>query len=473
VPQFSSFVIGAGNDKRKSETKARNQGICLVWVETEGYEMKLEFLLDYERSEEARFSQIKERIMRGDEVSGWDLDRFRKISTPIAEKAHHASLWPQVPLFGSLIVPIFPVSKAKFFETHGFHTYEIPKLIDFSRDTGRIQFSLGASPTLFAGFEYLDDILTEFRPPLQLGYPIEAIADEANLRKWGAEFDAATGAEFWPATVDTFGRDGFPSGFAPMRYGTLRTIYAWLRLLDYDEVAERIFEEMTRDVDKAHKILYFYGDYIVGPLTSPFQTVKCISKSDVDMFKAAGGNLVRIGSNIQLPSEIGTFIMRNLTLAPEGLEACMSIIERYESADLYSLFESLKTGVEDSKLDLVKSKSVELDKVLTDLWNDAGKIGSKIKGVSYGLSLGLSAAGYAAGQLMAGSSGGDLGILAGLGFRLFDESIDTTSSRVSARLTKMLSKSYLSSIFDFRQRYGLSRPHLPYPSPESGKLLHS
>jgi hypothetical protein len=467
VSHFSSFVRNVRNNKKKSERKARYHSVCLAWVEAKRYEMKLDYLLDYERSEEERFRQVKERIVRGEEVSSWDLERFRKISTPIAEKAHHSGLWPQVPLFGSLIVPIFPVSKAKFFETHGFHAYEIPKLIDFSRETGKIQFSLGASPTLFAGFDYLDDILTEFRPPLQLGYPIEAIADDARLRKWGAEFDAATGAEFWPATVDTFEKDGFPSGFAPMRYNTLRTNYSWLRCLGYDEVAERIFEEMTRDVDKAHKILYFYGDYIVGPLTSPFQTVKCISKTDVDMFRAAGGDLIRMGRNIQLPSEIGAFIMRNLTLAPEGLEACRSIIEKYESADLYALFESLKSGVEDSKLDLVKSKSAELDQVLTDVWNDASTIGSKIKGVSYGLSLGLSAIGYAAGQLMAGSSGGDLGMLAGLGFRLLDESIDATSSRVSARLTKMFSKSYLSSIFDFRQRYGLGRPSPHRSTPES------
>ena len=127
--------------------------------------MDMEALVDYEQSEEERFSKTKKRIMGGEDLSNWDADRFRRDTLPIAQKAHHAGLWPQVPLFGSLIIPIFPVAKAQFSKAHGFHLFELPRVMDFSRETGRIQFALGAPPTFYAGMEYLDDLLTEFRPP--------------------------------------------------------------------------------------------------------------------------------------------------------------------------------------------------------------------------------------------------------------------------------------------------------------------
>jgi hypothetical protein len=76
-----------------------------------------------------------------------------------------------VPFCGSLILLLSPVPREKF-ERMYFKVSEIPKIIDFVKETGRLQFALTGRPTLFSGLDYLSEVFEETQPPLYYMFPL-------------------------------------------------------------------------------------------------------------------------------------------------------------------------------------------------------------------------------------------------------------------------------------------------------------
>jgi len=416
--------------------------------------LKLEQLVEYESREHESFERYLKGVSEGRTDQYPAPHRFNKLSYPVANRAHKCSLWAQVPLSGSLVVPIFPVDQNKFEQTHRFDSKDFPKLLDFSKDTGRIQFVLGAPPTQFEKFEYLDVLLEQGPPMAWAHFPFEGI-DQRSLIKWRIEFETASNAAFFPDLVETFARDGFTIDTAYSRFSTLEWSYLWLRMNGLDDVADKIIDYMAVDPDKAHKILYFYNSYVVSPAIQTMPMINNLSYNDLRMFKAAGGRMIPT-DGVVFPGEIGAFLLRKLTPIPDGFESCKVLAERYQQNDLHGLLQRLSSSISTSDVDLAKSSANEVGEVLDKVWEESGQIGRRIKGVSYGVSFSVSAIGFLAGQLLGGSAGTILGLLSGLGFHVLDQSSGAISERVGKKAVLWRSKSYTTALFDFRKKYRLA-----------------
>jgi hypothetical protein len=87
--------------------------------------------------------------------------RFVKLGRPVTVASNESlrgdGLWTQLPFTGSLIFPIHDIPQRRFEEIF-FPVKEIPKLIDYSKETGKIQFVIYGNPLGFENYDYLDPI---------------------------------------------------------------------------------------------------------------------------------------------------------------------------------------------------------------------------------------------------------------------------------------------------------------------------
>ncbi len=280
--------------------------------------MDQEELEDYESRERHEFDRYLEELHRGRAVT-YPANRFNKLAFPVARRANQCSLWAQIPLYGSLIIPIFPVDKTDFRQIHGFEWNDFPKLVDFWKDTGRIQFVLGGSPLLYRGLDYLDAILKERPPVVWANFPHENF-DPKVLTKWRLEFQTAARTAFLPDFLDTFEGGGFRTDAAYSRLHELELAYVWLRANGYDHVAEQIIESMVVEPEKAHAILYFYRATLVLPSIQSMPMITNMSYEDLREFRTIGGALIPT-RDVLFPAEIGAFLLRKVTPIPEGFES--------------------------------------------------------------------------------------------------------------------------------------------------------
>jgi len=78
-------------------------------------------------------------------------ERIEKLQTPIfnlVEDSH--SFWSQIAFSGTTIFPLHPIPSIQFEQAWNISVDEIPNLIKFVRDTGKIQFVLTAHPNFYA-----------------------------------------------------------------------------------------------------------------------------------------------------------------------------------------------------------------------------------------------------------------------------------------------------------------------------------
>jgi hypothetical protein len=129
--------------------------------------MKKEYLQNYERNEIVLQHEYYKRILGQNSEStfltgyppSW---RFKKVNEPIVvcdERVYNQygeKIWSQIPFAGTLVIPLGVSTRANFLKLHSFEVNEIPELVQLSKETGRIQFTLNTNPTHYEGMDYLD-----------------------------------------------------------------------------------------------------------------------------------------------------------------------------------------------------------------------------------------------------------------------------------------------------------------------------
>jgi len=411
-------------------------------------------LHDYECREEEAHQRLKNQAA-GSSVYEYLLSRFHRPRQPIASKALNTTLWAQLPIFGSLVVPVFPVKETDFLEIHGFEIRDIVRLVDFCKDTGRVQFALGAKPTSYVGYDYLDPILEELKPPFVYLSPVERYADQSQLQAWANEFETAGSIAFWPFLRDVLGDQGFDSVYSGFRYKSLRNAYIYLNALGYKLVAQRVLDTIVTDPEDAHRVLYFYKQFLINPLTDPMKAIPCFSLEYLRLMREVDSKLAVNTEKALLPCEIGAFLMKQITLVPESFEACRDVIVRFQQQDILGIVQALRKAVAESDFDAVRAKASDLNRILEDVWNESRRYERRIKGVSYGVDLIMGAAGFGLGQIAGGIPGGLVGLLAFLGFKILDDSKEKLSERLSSEIAAKISPAYTPVIFDFKKKYNL------------------
>jgi hypothetical protein len=128
-----------------------------------------EYLTDYGERERNCFGAFLKDLNDGriDELSQYPpLGRFPKAEAPLA-CVHPllSNIYSIIPFYGTTIIYVMPSSKSMFQSQNGFSPDDINKLVDFAKETGKMQFILAAEPEFYEGLDFLDPLFTELRVP--------------------------------------------------------------------------------------------------------------------------------------------------------------------------------------------------------------------------------------------------------------------------------------------------------------------
>ena len=422
--------------------------------------MDRDFLEDYDRRELEEHEKYVKWIIEDKGGTNPLLTRLVKPQEPIVRSGYcgrKESIWAQIPLSGSLIWRVPSFEKEDFEETYNIRATEIPDLVDFIKDTGRLQITLGMRPLDYVGLDYLAPILEELQPFYEKGFPPRAFISLEDEMKHGDEYLTLANVVYsdFLRNVWTRIKKGDRESASKMVMYIMRrevSSYTYLKLLGYNDVVEELQNLMVDDPVSANLLFLVCQAYITSPFTDPL--CKSLNASwsylkELDELKERFAPLKHISlSDIHIPCEIGKFLMTKLTHYPESFEACKELIAHYESTDLIKVASELNRGISEAVPDLITKSKEELSQIMTELWEDKS-ITRKINGLKFGIPVSIAAIGSVA----FGPIGGLTGFLAGLGFSVGTKILDAKRENLSERIAKFISPSYQANIYDFKKKY--------------------
>jgi hypothetical protein len=415
--------------------------------------MDRENLEDYDAKEVSEYQLFKKKIQKGQfdfEKDGYPPNnRFRNIQNPVAhaatiETCRGANIWAQVPFCGSLLVDIVPLPK-HIFEEYYFKVSEIPKIVDFVKETGRLQITLSSYPLAYQGLDYLDPIFEELNPPYFGGIPNLVFGDAKDIKAATDSFIDLAQVRFLnfiKQLSHTYGSQFLFSLLNKSINGYVRLKLCYSLKPIVDEIENLIID----DPKGAFLLLHFCRLLITDPIDDLRSNIKNSALSDLKIAQALP--LVYRKEDIRFPCEIGKFLLDHLTNAPEGIRACNQLIDHYSRYDLQKVQESLNKAIVTNNPDIVNKNTEELSEILDNIWSDP-TIPKRVKNLRRGVPMSIAAIGSA----VSAFTGGSEGFLAGLGFSVGAKFLDTEIEGLSERLVKFFARSYQANVYDFKKKY--------------------
>jgi len=417
--------------------------------------MDKEYLEDYEQREKEEIEKFLKSVDKGTFSFERDRyppnERFVKMQKPAALAAPPVgSIWAQIPFCGSLFLILAPVTEQTFEELY-FSVSEIPKVIDFIKETGRLQVCLAKMPKEYEKLDYLEPFLRELSPPVNYGLSPPFYSAEAEIQSAADTFHTLAKVRYFDAQ-----RWQIPDCFFA-REMDLST-YMVLKLGHYSVVHD-IENLMIDDPLQAFILLGICQKFIVNPLVNARYDINNFRLDEIAQAKSLPANYRP--RQASFPCEIGRFLLKKLTLAPLGSDACKELIYHYHAYDLQKVQEAMNEGIVANHPDIVDKNAKELSEILDNIWNDK-TIPRRVKGLQIGLPVSMAAIGSVA----AGPIGAAGGFLAGLGYEVVSELLDFGIEGLPEKLAKLKTKNYQANIYDFKEKY---KPVIPPPSKEKGK----
>ncbi len=351
-----------------------------------------------------------------------------------------------------LIIEISPVPEQFFYQSHGIEKKDFEELIDFSKETGKVQFMINGNPESFRGLDFLLPLFEEMRPPLSYSIPMASLFEIGELRNYMKEFDTLIeipsqgGMNFKDVHANTVNLGGIQYNLEEI-LNENKVYYAFFNGYGYNNIVDCYEDLLIIDSIKAADFLAGIGKLIVEPRLEAFKSDRIFSfKALTELnYSLNSTDLMGKPNNIH---EIGKFLFNKLTFMPEGFEACKDVIARYKQEDLYKVSSSLHEGVIKQDQDLVCKKNIELSEILDNVWSDA-KLENRIKGVNYGIPISMALVG----TLASGALSGGVGLLVGLGITGVSEIFDQES--IGEKLAKKIVPNHVVNIFDFKKKYNI------------------
>ncbi|MFA4849712.1 MAG: hypothetical protein WC626_08295 [Methanoregula sp.] len=349
----------------------------------------------------------------------------------------HDLIWSQIAFSGTLIFPLYPYPTSFFGGGGKNSTKEISDLIQFVKETKKIQFVLTHSPSEYESLEYLEPILKEFLPPTCTRVESKDFFDLK--KKCEDEINLLT--QFSP---DYKRWIRSPSG----RYCHISDIrsYAVLRHLGFNDIADTYIEHFLTDPE-------FSGDYIqtaynllCHPIIDPLKANPSFSSDTIQ--RARDYSLTTHSSLKRLVyPEIGSYLMKKCTYYPESLEACKRLIDQYKENDLYDVYSALNNAVIARNESIILEKKDAMNDILDNIWEDR-TIKRFATGIRGSIDITCGTVGYCLGSP-------SLGLLAALGLRVVDggKYIDQFSELIS----KKIAFPYMATIYDFKKEYRIKK----------------
>ncbi|MDH5746794.1 MAG: GNAT family N-acetyltransferase [Candidatus Bathyarchaeota archaeon] len=309
--------------------------------------MDREYLEDYDQKEKAEWKNLVKRIREGKfsfEKDRYPPDeRFVNLQKPVATTtslglAGMSDIWAQIPFCGSLILYLPPVPKAEFEKVFCKIT-QIPKMIDFIKETGKLQVIFTGGDLLsYEGLDYLDPFFEELRPPRFLGIPSSTFGDEKERRRALNTFSTLGKVKYLKWLKKRYTDAGLPFRLFMSALEKKSEIYVFLKLGHYTVIEE--IENLTiDDPEKAHWVLSICGVFIFDSAVD--------LRSDLRNFPLEAIRSVQdlppiYRPEIRFPCEIGKLLVKKLTYAPLGFDACKELMYHYDACDLEEFKEYYK-----------------------------------------------------------------------------------------------------------------------------------
>ncbi len=249
--------------------------------------------------------------------------RLTNLSHPIFHLEQKTnSIWSQIAFSGTVLFPLFPFSSDKFKQLWNIDEREIPRLVEFARETKKIQFLLMDNPTEFIEFDYLEPIFQELAPPMY--YDLSKFDHNKfdNLRRIHEE-EFETLIEISPKWLSVINK---PQGKNAIK-SDLST-YTWLRYYGFNDIADNFIDNFLLEPEFAHLYINLALRLIIGPIREPLQANRIFNIDTLN--KASNMGLISDMSINDISFyEVGTYLMRKCTYYPESLEACKNLISLY------------------------------------------------------------------------------------------------------------------------------------------------
>jgi hypothetical protein len=444
-----------------SELKGQNKLVCLCQL-FGGAFLEREYLEDYSQKESEEIDKMVKQI-KGKRYS-FEKDRFPRnnrfinIKEPVAvvvgiDTTNWESIWAQIPFSGSLLLYIHPCDKESF-EQFFFKVEKISEVIDFVKDTGRLQIALNADPKRYIGLDYLEPIFRELNPPWYHMMPLSLFAEKNEIKKYMHTFGTLASVKLFDILQRLTGGNKYDLMAISDQ---LAPTYTYLKAAGYS-FTEDIEDLLIDDPMAAYFLLCMCRDFIVDPATDLRCTIRNAAFNYVQTAQSLPNNF---RPQPFFPVEIGKFLVQKLTFAAKGIRACNQIIDNYAEYDLRKIQSSLNDGIVNNRLDVVNDSTESLSEILENVWNDKTII-NRIKNIKVGVPVSIAAIGGIAGAIVGGASGAVVGAAAGdfltkIGFKVGEKSIeklfDQKGKSVTEALAKIRTKSYQANIYDFQNSY--------------------
>lgn len=415
-------------------------------------------MADYEAREKSEVDNFIRRFRQGKFGLG---DRYPsasrlKLYKPYTKSIEAEKIWSQIPLHGTTIIVLKPTRKEIFEKVHGFDTEDIDRLIDFAKETKRIQFSLDEYPTYYKEMDFLEPIFRELTPPKLMHIPLYCIEPVEKIKKSYNQIkcllENPQSIDFIKKYIEkkyyesTISQDDVKEAIV---HDLIR-----LRLLGYENLVKDFTRWLTT-VEPAKYILLLQAvhDIFLFPY-DPLKGIKSFKRPDIRELQERFALSSNVHEEMELPCEVGKFLNDKLKLiTPKNCDGAIELSDRYDLYDLRKVANVLNEAVEKKKIDVINEKSKEISVILENVWSDADKLKACVRYTRFGISFGIAITGFVATLPIAGIGG----LLAGLGFQVADKIAEIKAyESISEKIVKWRTQSHIIHVYDFKKRYKLS-----------------
>lgn len=419
--------------------------------------MDKEFLMDYEAREKEEIKKFVQKFREGKIRYGdrYPLTDRLKLNEPYTKSIAGERIWNQIPLYGTTIVALKPTKKEIFEKMHGFDVEDIDRLIDFAKETRRVQFSLAESPTRYIKTDFLEPVFRELKPPKLTHIPLDCFVTNKEIEKLYDEtkrlLENSASLDFIKKYVE---RKYYKLVISQddVKRGIIDDLIR-LKLMGYeDSVKDFTRSLISIDTMKIISLLEAIHDMFFFTF-DPLKGIKSFKRQDIHELHEHFPFNLNLPKEKELPCEVGKFLNDKLKLIiPKNLDGAIELSDEYDLYDLRKVMGALSAAVEKEKIGVINEKSKETSVIFENVWSDADKLRSKINIFRHGISFGIGVIGVVATLPISGASG----LLCGLGFEVADKVADLKAYKsISEKTAKWRIQSHIIHIYDFKKKYKL------------------
>ena len=338
---------------------------------------------------------------------------------------------------------------------HGFDIEDIDRLIDFAKETGRVQFSLAESPTRYIKTDFLEPVFRELQPPKLTHIPLDCIVTNKEIEKSSDEMkrllENSSSLDFIKKYVE---KKYYKLVISPddVKRGIIDDLIR-LKLMGYEDSIKDFTRSLTAiDTTKIISLLEAIHDMFFFSF-DPLKGVKSFKRQDIHELHERFPFNLNIPKEKELPCEVGKFLNDKLKLIiPKNLDGAIELSDEYDLYDLRKVMGALSVAAEKEKIDVINEKSKEISVIFENVWCDADKLRGKINIFRHGISFGIGVIGVVATLPLSGVGG----LLSGLGFEVADKVADVKAYKsISETIAKWRIQSHIMNIYDFKKKYKL------------------